>query len=634
MHMGVETEFGILHGWDRTKARQILAEALKTQAHIACVGEGAFLANGARVYVDMGWHNEYSTPESPDPASLVIHELAGRRLMAESAAAAKLSLLCSNVDPLSGNAWGSHENYGCTRPFTNDDNARLAAHLVTRILYTGTGGLDPTASGIRLVLSPRACSLQATLSAQGMPIRSLIFIKPNHHGAGYRLHLTGGEGLLSHRALYLRYATTALVAACLDAHLPIGPGPFAQSPLYALRRINRDSSLTTRIRMADGRTMTALDIQQCLLDGVAAHREALPAWAPTAIARWQAVLDGLRNADPAVARQLDWLVFQRAYRNLAKDVPPTKPTRRRRLRPGPGSPRPRTATTSPTQPPLAGLRAAAAELYLRLHILGQDSLHAYLDQQGWLDHRLPEITDDAIHAAMRAPPPGRAANRGTLIQRHAADPTMRMEWGLLHHPPQCRQITIPDDPAWEGAEPWTPVADRPSWVRRLGRPPEPEPCVSREYALRLLLQKEYSEAARIYDELLQRGFERPSTYTHLARLHLITGDNDKAGEALTQAWNLRSAAPKYVLARILALLRGADPLPFLQPLKHVLLNTNVQMPWTIQPLMENLQPRLPPDSLALVQALTATLHNRDNHDALNAIPAWQAIPISPEPPPL
>ena len=40
-----------------------------------------FLENGARLYLDTGFHPEYATPECDDVAELVIHDKAGERIV-------------------------------------------------------------------------------------------------------------------------------------------------------------------------------------------------------------------------------------------------------------------------------------------------------------------------------------------------------------------------------------------------------------------------------------------------------------------------------------------------------------------------------------------------------------------------
>lgn len=165
--LGTETEFGIYGGWSLARANAIQESVAASQPTLPAVKGGVFLANGARVYVDFGRHNEYATPETHDPAALVRHELAGRELMAQAAARHQLSLLCSNFDPHTRSTWGTHENYEVFGLLDSRKLDQLYTHLVTRIIYTGAGGIDPDHAGVRLILSPRANQMRAAHSEQG-----------------------------------------------------------------------------------------------------------------------------------------------------------------------------------------------------------------------------------------------------------------------------------------------------------------------------------------------------------------------------------------------------------------------------------------------------------------------------------
>jgi proteasome accessory factor A len=407
MRMGSECEVGLVAdgegAWTLAKAMSIQA-AIERMPHLPSVREGVFLGNGSRVYVDQGLHNEYATPEVDSPEDLVVHELAGRRILQAAAAAVGHTVLCANVSPANRTTAGTHENYELKAELGPGARARLFAHLATRIVFTGAGGLDPYASSPRPVLSPRACFIRADLCHQGTRRKSLVFVKPNHHGAGHRLHVFCGESLMSPRASYLKYATTALVAHCLDTGAAIGPGPLRAPAVRSLRLLNRDLDLCRPLELADGRRMTALEIQWSFFEGVMACRGRLPFWSSRALLRWEAVLNALEGRDGDVANVLDWAIFQRAFAQIEAEAVASG-----------GSP--------------AGLTAQGHALYLRMHTLGPDGLFDAWIRSGHVDPSLPEVTEEAVRKAMTTAPPGRAANRADLIARHAGNPAIRLDWG-------------------------------------------------------------------------------------------------------------------------------------------------------------------------------------------------------------
>src|ERR1700752_4805156 len=80
-----------------------------------------FLRNGARLYLDVGSHPEYATPECDSVIDLVAHDKAGERILEgllvdadrrlrEEGIAGDIYLFKNNTDS-AGNSYGWHENY-------------------------------------------------------------------------------------------------------------------------------------------------------------------------------------------------------------------------------------------------------------------------------------------------------------------------------------------------------------------------------------------------------------------------------------------------------------------------------------------------------------------------------------------
>src|SRR5262249_51470454 len=81
--------------------------------------------NGARLYLDTGFHPEYATPECDDVAELVCHDKAGERIvenlrhqaekrLREDGLPGNILLFKNNTDS-AGNSYGCHENYLVSR---------------------------------------------------------------------------------------------------------------------------------------------------------------------------------------------------------------------------------------------------------------------------------------------------------------------------------------------------------------------------------------------------------------------------------------------------------------------------------------------------------------------------------------
>ena len=438
--MGSETEFGILGGHSLEKANAIQNAVASRHETLPSVKSGLYLENGGRCYVDQGKQNEFATPEVDSPRELVRRELAGRLLMQEGARACGLTLLCSNSDPRRKTAWGAHENYACHRPLDDADYLPLFAHLSTRILYTGGGGRDPWSANPAPVLSARACHIRAARSEQGIARKALVFGKPEQHGSAQRLHVTAGETLLSHTASWLKYATTAMLVMAIDHRLELPDVSFKIDPVRALRRINRDVSLSTRIPMSDGRRLTALEIQRLLLEGLSRHLDTFPSWAADALLDWSAALDDVELVTPRALRRFDWIIHSRLMKSrsligLLRQVSYA------------GFSEQEMADFAPEHA-IAELRAgnpapASDLLYTWLHVVGPHSLFSRLEAAGELDHTLAGLDAEHIAAAKISPPPGRAELRAAMIRRKAEFPHGALSWGYFRDLEQHRHLDLP-----------------------------------------------------------------------------------------------------------------------------------------------------------------------------------------------
>jgi proteasome accessory factor A len=122
-----------------------------------------------------------------------------------------------------------------------------------------------------------------------------------------RLHVIVGDANLCEVAQFLKLGSTAIVLKMIeDAFLP---DMSLRNPVAAIHEVSRDVSLTATLELADGRRMTALQLQWEYLelarkyvdreDDTPENREVLE--------RWEAVLKGLGEDPMRLAAQLDWV---------------------------------------------------------------------------------------------------------------------------------------------------------------------------------------------------------------------------------------------------------------------------------------------------------------------------------------
>src|SRR5512134_925245 len=133
---GLETEYGLLVHQDRPdhspawfahKIRDHIFHVqrqgvldLHHRGHDEPPGNGGFLTNAGRIYLDMG-HLEYASPECGSLTDLVASDRAGDQLVQSAVQDAGLadhvSLIKNNIDHETDATFGCHENYLVTRKF-------------------------------------------------------------------------------------------------------------------------------------------------------------------------------------------------------------------------------------------------------------------------------------------------------------------------------------------------------------------------------------------------------------------------------------------------------------------------------------------------------------------------------------
>jgi Pup amidohydrolase len=286
------------------------------------------LSNGARFYVDHA-HPEYSSPETTNPRDLVIWDRAGERILNLSRTRAEAVsppeqriLIHKNNSDRKGNSYGTHENYLLDRklPF-----ARIVQHImpffVTRQVFTGAGkvGAENNADPCDYQISQRADFLETEVGLETMHSRPIVNTRDEPHADPEkyrRLHVIVGDANMSETANYLKAGTMAIVLSMIEDDF-IDVDLSVESPVLAYRQVSRDLSCRGTIRLKDGRTITAIDVQREFLG--LAHRyyrdREADAWVPDVLARWERTLDRLVDDPMELARELDWVVKRQLIEN-------------------------------------------------------------------------------------------------------------------------------------------------------------------------------------------------------------------------------------------------------------------------------------------------------------------------------
>jgi proteasome accessory factor A len=323
--IGLETEYGISCTVDGRRGIPIEDLARRMFRNVVSWGRtsNVFLENGARLYLDVGSHPEYATPECTTALEVVTHERAGdriidalaRRTQADLAAegiAGRVRVFRNNTD-FSGNSYGSHENYLVERtgPFQPLADA-LLPFLVTRQVFAGAGKVLRTARGAVYVLSQRAEHIWEGVSSATTRSRPVINSRDEPHADAdlfRRLHVIVGDSNMSDLVTWLRVATCDLVIRLIEEGGDLEV-PLVESPTRAIREVSRDLTCRGPVRLADGRDIPALEVQFHYLAAVEAflasrHADDRDAW--HVAGEWRRVLETLDRDPMLLEGELDWV---------------------------------------------------------------------------------------------------------------------------------------------------------------------------------------------------------------------------------------------------------------------------------------------------------------------------------------
>ena len=234
-----------------------------------------FLENGARLYLDVGSHPEYATPECDSIADLVVHDKAGERILEglvrsaeqrlrEEGIRGEVYLFKNNTDS-AGNSYGCHENYLVEREgdFTKFTDV-LIPFLVTRQVYAGAGKVLQTARGAMYCVSQRAEHIWEGVSSATTRSRPIINTRDEPHADAERfrrLHVIVGDSNMSEYTTFLKIGATSIMLRMLEEDSRPWRDLTLENPIRAIREISHDITCRRRVRLANGRELSAVEIQ-------------------------------------------------------------------------------------------------------------------------------------------------------------------------------------------------------------------------------------------------------------------------------------------------------------------------------------------------------------------------------------
>ncbi len=431
---GIETEYGVtctLRGQRRLSPDEV-ARYLFRRVVSWGRSSNVFLVNGARLYLDVGSHPEYATAECDSIGEVVVHDKAGERILEQLLDSAEerlrdegirgtIHLFKNNTDS-AGNSYGCHENYLTSR---NDDLAHyseiLIPFLVSRQIYAGAGKVLQTARGAMFSVSQRAEHIWEGVSSATTRSRPIINTRDEPHADAEhfrRLHVIVGDSNMSEYTTYLKVGAMAILLRMVEDPSCVLRDMTLENPIRAIREISHDLGMKRKVRLANGREASALDIQSEYLTRALryADTKGLPDDELKALHMWEHVMTHLEQDPFKLDRELDWVIKHNlieAYREK-HDLPLS--------------------------------HARVQLLDLQYHDVRRDQGLFYKLQDRDMIERT--LTDEQMHAAVETPPQTtRAKLRGEFIQRakeRKRDYTV--DWVHLKLNDQAQRTVLCKDP--------------------------------------------------------------------------------------------------------------------------------------------------------------------------------------------
>lgn len=349
---GLETEYGLLVHEDRPhhsptwfahKIRDHLFQVqrrgvldLHHRGHDEPPGNGGFLTNAGRMYLDMG-HLEYASPECHSLADVVASDRAGDLLLQQAlddlGYSEQVSVIKNNIDHETDATFGSHENYLVSRqfPFSRRGMVPLVTFLITRQVFTGSGRVGSaspqdawiqmdrlivprSAFGVRhgselpFQISQRADHIVNDFFEWVQQNRAIVNTRdepladPNQYR---RIHLLLGDSNMADYATALKLGTTGLVLQLIEeGHAP--QDLEIDEPVEALQEISQDQERQWLIRLRSRKTISALDIQEQFLDCAIRYCKGQDEETDWVLEQWGSVLKDLHGDYEKLVGRVDW----------------------------------------------------------------------------------------------------------------------------------------------------------------------------------------------------------------------------------------------------------------------------------------------------------------------------------------
>jgi len=223
-------------------------------------------------------------------------------------------LFKNNTDS-AGNSYGCHENFLIER---KTDFASLAQafipFLISRQILVGAGKVVQTPRGSTYAVSQRADHIWEGVSSATTRSRPIINTRDEPHADAdlyRRLHVIVGDSNMSDTTNLLKVVSAHLVLSMIESGTVMRDLTLA-NPIRAIREISHDTTGTRTVKLANGRELSAIEMQSEYFEKVTdfvARRGIVDPVTQRVMELWERSIKAVGAGDlHLIDREIDWVI--------------------------------------------------------------------------------------------------------------------------------------------------------------------------------------------------------------------------------------------------------------------------------------------------------------------------------------
>jgi proteasome accessory factor A len=188
----------------------------------------------------------------------------------------------------------------------------LIPFFVTRQIWSGAGKVLHGPRGAQYCIAQRAEHIWEGVSSATTRSRPIINTRDEPHADAERfrrLHVIVGDSNMSEWTTFMKVGITDLVLRMVEGNTVMRDLSL-ENPIRAIREISHDTSCTRKVKLANGRELSALEVQTEYLEKTERfiERKGKDETASLLLAEWREALEALAaDEHERLARKVDWV---------------------------------------------------------------------------------------------------------------------------------------------------------------------------------------------------------------------------------------------------------------------------------------------------------------------------------------